>query len=541
MKNISNSSFSLAKGKNLLSDDFSDIQSFDALNIAIMCDGVGSAKEGRQAAVKTCQYIMDSFKSRPKAWSIEKCLKTFINNINNILYSSSMQDYQSVEMITTLAIVVIHGNRLYAGNIGDTRIYLLRKNILTQLSTDHVMNEISYEDVLTLALGMEEQSDLYYFENTLEKEDKILLCTDGLYKVLSQKELITQLAFGAYSLVKKASAKVNDFLEDDCSALILNINKKDEIAQLKSLNLKIASKLSINDLIDDYILVKSLIQNDRTWVCRKENQEYIIKFPPINSAENPQEFDTFIKEIWNAKRLEGDFFPKTYLPSNRTYRYYLMDKIQGKDLKEHLKSSVLSIEEAIKLAKVLLEMSQYLLNNDLVHGDIKPENIMLTQTKNKLSFKIIDFGSITEIYSLQKNAGTPSYIAPERFKGSALNESTEIYSIGVTLYEALCNNYPYGEVEAFSNPSFNSLKHPKNFNKNIPAWFESFLLHCICKDENRRYSSYSHVLLELKSPEKIIPYFDKNAPFLEKDPIKFYKIGFYSLLLINFIFLINAL
>ncbi|NQY25176.1 MAG: protein phosphatase 2C domain-containing protein [Campylobacteraceae bacterium] len=541
MKNISNSSFSLAKGKNLLSDDFSDIQSFDNLNIAIMCDGVGSAKEGRQAAQKTCQYLMDSFKSRPKAWSIEKCLKTFINNINNILYSSSMQDYQRVEMITTLAIVVIHGNRLYGANIGDTRIYLLRENILTQLSSDHVMNEKGYEDVLTLAVGMEEQSDLYYFENTLEKEDKILLCTDGLYKGLSEEELIKQLAFGAYSLVKKASAKVDDLLEDDCSALILNINKKDELAQLKSLNLKIASKLSVNDVIDDYTLVKSLIQDERTWICKKENVEYIIKFPPLNAEQNPQEFDTFIKEIWNAKRLEGDFFPKTYLPVNRTYRYYLMDKIEGKDLKEHLKNSVLSIEETIELTKVLLKMSQYLLNNDLVHADIKPENIMITQINNTKSFKIIDFGSITEIYSLQTNAGTPSYIAPERFHGAALNESTEIYSIGVTLYEALCNKYPYGEVEAFSSPSFNSLKRPKNFNKNIPVWFESFLLHCLCKDANNRYSSYSHVLFELKNPEKVIPYFDKNTPFLEKDPVKFYKIGFYTLLLINFIFLINIL
>jgi len=541
VKNISNSSFSLAKGKNLLSDDFCDIQSFDNLNIAIMCDGVGSAKEGRQAAQKTCQYLMDSFKSRPKAWSIEKCLKTFISNINNILYSSSMQDYQSVEMITTLAIVVIHGNRLYAANIGDTRIYLLRDTVLTQLSTDHVMHEKSYEDVLTLALGMEEQSDLYYFENTLEKEDKILLCTDGLYKSLSQKELVTLLPFGAYSLVKKASAKANDLLEDDCSALILNINKKDEIAQLKSLKLKIAPKLFAGDIIDDYTLIKSLIQNDRTWICTKGDLEYIIKFPPINADQNPQEFDTFIKEIWNAKRLEGTFFPKTYLPDNRTYRYYLMDKIKGKNLKEHLKTSVLSIEETIELSKTLLEMSQYLLNNDLVHGDIKPENIMLTQDKNKLLFTVIDFGSITEIYSLQSNAGTPSYIAPERFHGAALNESTEIYSIGVTLYEALCNKYPYGEVEAFSTPSFNSLKRPRNFNKNIPVWFESFLLHCLCKDENNRYSSYSHALFELNNPEKVIPYFDKNAPFLEKNPVRFYKIGFYTLLLINFIFIINAL
>ena len=62
---------------------------------------------------------------------------------------------------------------------------------------------------------------------------------------------------------------------------------------------------------------------------------------------------------------------------------------------------------------------------------------------------MIDFGSITEAYSNVTRSGTPSYLAPERFSQAPINEQTEVYAIGVTLYEALTQKYPFGEIEPF--------------------------------------------------------------------------------------------
>ena len=182
-KNILISGFTLAKGKDLTGDDFFSYKSLDDLTIAIVCDGVGSAMHGADAAKRVTNYLINNFKNRPLSWSIEKSIKSFIKSINTILYEESMQNYERPELVTTLALVIIKGNRLYGANVGDSRIYLHRNDTLTQLSQDQVDEELN--GVLTQAVGIDKEITPYYFENNIEVGDKILLCSDGLYTILS--------------------------------------------------------------------------------------------------------------------------------------------------------------------------------------------------------------------------------------------------------------------------------------------------------------------------------------------------------------------
>ena len=531
--NIKTSGFCLAKRKELIGDDFYEIKQFDDLTIAVLCDGVGSATQGALAAKKVTLHIINNFKNLPKAWSVEKAIKEFIKSINTILYSQSIQEYERPEYITTVTVCVIKGNRLYGANAGDSRIYLLRDNKLNQLSFDH--NEEGMHSVLSNAVGISPNVEIYYFENNIQKDDKILMCSDGLYSIMNNDILSKNISSGAYQIVKKASSLVDDNLPDDTSAVILEVLDTDYIESMKSLNLEIPEKLKKGDVIDGYELTHSLIQNNRTWICIKNKQEYVIKFAPYEAIENEEILDLYIKEVWNAKRLKAGFFPKSFIPKQRSARYYLMTKLDGINLKQYLKKRNLSIDETILLAKTLISMGEYLLKFNLVHADIKPENIIVIQRDGKRIFKIIDFGSITEIFSIASTAGTPSYLAPERFTGNAINEKTEIFSIGVTLYESLCGNYPYGEIEPFQNPTFGIPKKPQNLNNNIPAWFESIILRAISVDEDLRYSNYSYMKFELEYPQKVKPFFEKRTPLLKKDPLLFYKFGFYFSLILNFI------
>lgn len=531
--NIKTSGFCLAKRKELIGDDFYEIKQFDDLTIAVLCDGVGSATQGALAAKKVTLHIINNFKNLPKAWSIEKAIKEFIKSINSILYSQSIQEYERAEYITTVTVCVIKGNRLYGANAGDSRIYLLRDDKLNQLSHDH--NEEGMHSVLSNAVGICPNVEIYYFENNIQKDDKILMCSDGLYSLMNNDILSKNISNGAYQLVKNASSLVDENLPDDTSAVILEVLDTDYIESMKSLNLEIPEKLKKGTVIDGYELTHSLIQNNRTWICIKNKQEYVIKFAPYEAIENEEILDLYIKEVWNAKRLKAGFFPKSFVPKQRTARYYLMTKLDGINLKQYLKKRNLSIDETILLAKTLISMEEYLLKFNLVHADIKPENIIVIQRDGKRIFKIIDFGSITEIFSIASTAGTPSYLAPERFTGNAINEKTEIFSIGVTLYEALCGKYPYGEIEPFQNPTFGVAKKPQNLNNNIPAWFESIILRAISVDEDLRYSNYSYMKFELEYPQKVKPFFEKKTPLLKKDPLLFYKFGFYFLLILNFI------
>jgi serine/threonine protein phosphatase PrpC len=532
---IKTSGFSLAKRQELTGDDFYDVKSIGNLTVAIVCDGVGSATEGAQAAQRVTKYLMNNLKIRPKTWSIEKSILSFTKSINEILYQESQVNYERSELVTTLTIVVIQGNRLFGANVGDSRVYLHRDNKLNQLSNDHSMDEPGYENVLTQAIGIDKIVEPFYFENTLQKDDQILLCSDGLYTLLSDEILEKGISLGAHSLVKKASKSVDENLPDDTTAVVLDILKADEIELLKQQKLDIPKKLKKGDILDGYTLTKSLIQNERTWLVHKKTKDYVLKFAPVEALEDETILDLFVKEAWNAKRLKADFFPKAVIPKNRSARYYVMQLFKGEDLDNFLSHKHITIDDGISLASTLLKMSQYLLKFDLVHGDIKPPNVMIAKDSDEnIEFKIIDFGSITEIFSSDSKAGTPSFLSPERFLNEAISESSEIFSIGVTLYLALTGKYPYGEIEPFQNPTFKEAKLPSFYNKNIPAWLDSVILRSIAIDKKQRYSHYSEIDYELSNPTKVKPYFVKNAPLLERSPLLFYKGAFMIMTALNF-------
>jgi len=534
-ENIKYTGFSLAKRKELTGDDFYDVRSIGDLTVAIVCDGVGSATEGAQAAKRTTTHLMNNFKIRPKSWSIEKSIKSFIKSINSILYQESQVNYESSELVTTLTIVVLQGNRLYGANVGDSRVYLYRDDKLNQLSFDHSMDEKGYENVLTKAIGIETDVEPYYFENIVEKNDKILLCSDGLYNLLTEELIKEKISYSATALVKKASKIEDDNLPDDTTAVVVEILKADEYATLRRQKLEIPQTLKKAQVIDGYKLIKPLIENERTWLVHKKTKDYVLKFATYEAKEDESLLDLFVKEAWNAKRLKTDFFPKAVIPKTRTMRYYVMQLFKGEDLDHYLEHKHLTIDDSIELASTLLKMSQFLVKYDLVHGDIKPPNIMISKDDDEnIEFKIIDFGSITEIFSTDSQAGTPSFLAPERFLGDSISETTEVFAIGVTIYLALTGKYPYGEIEPFQTPTFKEAKPPSHYNKNIPEWFDSVILRSIAIDKKYRYSHYSEMRYELTHPEKVKPYFVKNASLIEKSPVIFYKRAFTFMTFINF-------
>ncbi len=534
MANIKLSGFTLAKGDDLTGDDAFEYKRLADASIAIVCDGVGSADAGAEAAKRVSGYLLKNLKNRPMSWNMEKTLKHFITNINAILYHESIEMYERPELVTTLAVAVIEGDKLYGANVGDSRIYLCRNNRLHQLSKDHSSDEEGMEHVLTAAIGMSEETDIYYFENIVRENDRILLCSDGLYNLFdSDEELIRAMSAGANILVKYASKKVDDNLPDDTTAVVMQVNEVDQVCRLKSLNLPIPDKLKAGETVDGYLLHKPLVQNERTWLCECKNKHYVIKFAPKEAKEDEKILDLFVKEAWNAKRLKAGYFPKAVIPKNRTKRYYIMEYVEGDQLKSYLKRRLLSIDEGVNLAKFLLHTGQFLLKYDLVHADIKPENIIRAQRKGKTYFKTVDFGSITEIFSTVSRAGTPSYLAPERFHGESIDEGSEIFAIGVTLYESLTGKLPYGEIEPFQTPTFKKPKPPTKLNPKIPPWLESIILRAIETDREKRYKHYSEMLFDLENPDQVKPWYDKNMSLIEREPLKVYKTAFIVSFLLN--------
>lgn len=534
-KLFNHSSFGLARSDKVISDDSFDLRIYDDILIAVVCDGVGSALKAKEASQKMTNYLINNFNKRIRSWDIHKTLDVFIRQCNNILFQESMIEYESCEKVTTLSVIIISGNRLYGANVGDSHLYLLRDGTMEQLCMDHSLKNEGMEHVLTQAIGLSKEVFPYFFENDLKVDDRLLLCSDGLYNTLSLEDMQAYMHLSATSLVKKASQISNDNLLDDTTAILVQIKELDNKETLKTMLADIPLKLTKGDIFDGFVLDKSMIGNDRTWLSYKDDKKFILKFASLEAIDSEMASDLFVLEIVNATKLESKSFPKAFVPKTRTARYYVMEYIEGITLSEYLKNNRLSVDLSIELALFLLNSEQYLIRRDLVHGDIKPDNIIINDNK----FTLIDYGSVAEAFSINSRAGTPSYLAPERFTDESISESSEIYSIGVTIYQALSNKLPFGEIEPFSSPSFDKdIKQISTHNKSIPLWLENIISRMITPDTNKRYVYYSEVIYDFTHPEKVKPFFNKNASLLEKYPTDIYRYSLFASLLAHLIIFI---
>jgi serine/threonine protein phosphatase PrpC len=536
-------SFSLAHSDTAGSDDALDARQYEEIIIAVVADGVGGARKAREAAQKVVKTVVENFKVRPTAWSLKKTLEEIIRHLNRLLYQESLAKYEAPEMLSTLAVAVVAGDQLCGMNVGDSRVYLLRAGQLEQMTCDHRVNGAEQRHVLSQALGMHETVTPHYFERQLQSDDLVFLCTDGVSDVLEDavlEKLLRQQA-SARALISHAREQATPETLDDMSAIIVHVPTPDRGGAAQQRTLKIPDQLAAGQCIDGFELVRPLSANGRTWLASKGGTQQVLKFAPREARENETIATGFVREMWHASRIFGPAFVPAVIPEAGTMCYYAMDFVSGRTLKEHLESGPLKVDEAVALARFLLAAAQHLLRFDFVHADIKPENILVLEGADPPAFKLIDYGSISEIFSVTSRAGTPSYLAPERFGGSAVSERTEIFAIGVTLYQATTRSLPYGETEPFQTPKFHTPKNPSLLNPIIPAWFESIMLRSLSVDPELRHQNYSEMEFELANPDKVKPFFRKDAPLLERNPLLFYKVGFFLLLLLNLYLLLRLL
>jgi len=196
--------------------------------------------------------------------------------------------------------------------------------------------------------------------------------------------------------------------------------------------------------------------------------------------------------------------------------FICMEYVEGQSLEEIIDrqgiiSPVITAKYAIQICSAL-EVAH---KNNLIHRDIKPQNIIVTSDGN---IKITDFGiakSLIEDNTKTLNIlGTAYYISPEQAQGKILSYSTDIYSLGVVMYEMLTADLPFrGE-----NSIEISLKHinekplnPSNLVSSIPLEIEKIVMHCLEKNPQKRYESVSALKSDLQN------FLDKKPIFIERD------------------------
>lgn len=526
-----------------VSEDALLLRQREECTVAALADGLGSAQEGRNAARRAVEMMTDYYSARPQAWGPRRALSEFAQRINRLFFQESQMRHGAPELLCTLSVVAVEGNVVHGLNVGDSPIFHFRKGKLTRLSEKHTFPQPEMEHVLTRAIGLAETLDPSYFEIALEVGDTLLLCSDGVSCALPEmriNELLERRA-SARTVVTAAReiAEDNPELSDDASAIVIEITELAWRTEGQRRDLEVLSSLKTGDTIDEYVLVRALQEGDRVWVARTPPGELkVLKFPPLEAQRDDVRRDAFLREAWQATRVESADFVRAFIPSTKALRYYVMDYVEAPTLRSLLASRSLTIEETVALARFLLRAGQFLLKHDLAHGDIKPENILVLRSDQGINFKLLDLGSMAEIFSVTSRAGTASYLAPERFRESAISERTEIFSIGVTLYEAITQSFPYGEIERFQTPRFESSpRRISRQNTAVPAWLDSVVLRALAPEPERRYQNFSEMTFDLDHPAQVAPYYRKDAPLLERNPLLVYKALCAILLLSNILLL----
>ena len=224
----------------------------------------------------------------------------------------------------------------------------------------------------------------------------------------------------------------------------------------------------------------------------------LLKIPRVGRDQPVESLIGFETELTILRSLKSPYVPK-YLGSGNmaTHPYIAMERVTGRPLEDSIKEGkVFTIDEVVRIGADLAQAVQSLHSQDAIHLDIKPENILIDD-QGKLT--LIDFGlshhaRFPDLLAeeMRKGIGSAPYISPEQVIGIRSDYRSDIFSIGVIMYELLTGELPFGNPQAMSGlrkRMWAQAFPPRAIRKEIPRWLQEIILRCLEPRAADRYQS----------------------------------------------------
>ncbi len=266
--------------------------------------------------------------------------------------------------------------------------------------------------------------------------------------------------------------------------------------------------------LDHYLLGDVVARSGMSTIFRatdtRTGDAVAIKVPHPELECDVVFFDRFHREDLIGRELDHPGVVKVLADDRRSRVYMAMEWVEGRLLREVLADEHrFSLERAVGIARQVLDALEYIHSHGVVHRDLKPENIMLDSADR---IKLIDFGLASRSRSRRltfrgftKAMGTPDYISPEQVQGKRGDARSDIYSLGIILYEMLTGSPPFEGPNPLAVMNARLLCDPfppGKADSAIPPKLQAILKRALAREPENRYAHAGDMAWDLDHPDQ---------------------------------------
>ncbi len=256
--------------------------------------------------------------------------------------------------------------------------------------------------------------------------------------------------------------------------------------------------LEAGSQIDSYRIDTPVARSGMATIFRatdlRDNRVVALKIPHPDMEADPILFDRFQRESGIGEKLNHPKVMRVFGGERRSRIYMVMEWCEGRLLRQIMDDGKIPQVRAIRIAIGILDALDYIHANGVVHRDLKPENIMVDADDN---IKLIDFGIASDsaarrltYANFTATLGTPNYISPEQVKGKRGDGRSDIYAVGVLLYEMLSGKVPFTGPSPIAVMNERLLNHPMPpsvADPSISPQLQEVLYRALERDPRNRY------------------------------------------------------